>query len=133
MDPIVSVGAVVIDNEELLLIRRGHGPAAGEWSIPGGRVDAGELLEEALVREVHEETALEVVSTGFLDWTELIDENSHFVVLDFNCQLIGNREPTAGDDAAEARWVSIRDVGEMNLVPGLAEFLHENGVIPTIA
>ena len=133
MQPVVAVGAIVIDNDELLLVRRGHGPAAGEWSIPGGHVETGELLEEAVVREVREETGLEVVSSGFVDWVELIDEEIHFVILDFRCDLLGPRDLTAGDDAAEARWISVHDVGEMALVEGMAEFLHENGIIPTIA
>ncbi|MDP1792965.1 MAG: NUDIX domain-containing protein, partial [Acidimicrobiales bacterium] len=59
--PQVCVGAVVVDDDQLLLIRRGHGPAAGEWSVPGGRVEFGELMVEALVREVKEETGLDVV------------------------------------------------------------------------
>lgn len=133
MKPELAVGGVVVDNDELLLIRRGHGPAAGQWSVPGGRVEGGELLEEAVVREVLEETGVEVVVTGFLDWVERIDDESHYVILDFSAMLLGERNVVAGDDAAEARWVPLHEVAELNLVDGLAEFLHQNGVIPTIA
>ncbi|MHB1912084.1 MAG: NUDIX domain-containing protein, partial [Acidimicrobiales bacterium] len=66
MRPEVCVGAVVVDDDRLLLIRRGHGPAAGEWSVPGGRVEAGETLAEAVVREVLEETGLEIVCDDLL-------------------------------------------------------------------
>ena len=84
--PEVAVGAVAVHDDRLLLVRRGRGPAAGEWSVPGGRVEHGETLHEAVVREVAEETGLEVVVTGFLGWVERIGEDPepyHFVILDF--------------------------------------------------
>ena len=65
------------------MIRRGHGPAAGEWSIPGGRVEFGETMVEALVREVLEETSIEIVVDDFLGCVESIDNEFHFVFLDF--------------------------------------------------
>jgi 8-oxo-dGTP diphosphatase len=129
----VCVGAVVVGDDDLLMIRRGHGPGAGEWSVPGGRVEPGETVAEALVREVAEETGLEVVCGELLGFVERIHDDRHFVILDFWATALERREPRAGDDAVEARWVPLHDVGEMVLVEGLAEFLHENGVIPTIA
>jgi ADP-ribose pyrophosphatase YjhB (NUDIX family) len=132
--PEVCVGAVVVDDDRLLLIRRGHGPGAGEWSLPGGRVEQGELLVEALAREVAEETGLEVVCGDLLGWVERIGEDHHFVILDFIATLVGpeNAIPAAGDDAAEAAWVALHDVADQRLVEGLAEFLHDHGVIETI-
>jgi 8-oxo-dGTP diphosphatase len=132
--PEICVGAVVVDDDRLLLIRRGHGPAAGEWSLPGGRVETGELLAEAVVRELAEETGLEVVCGDLLGWVERIDHGYHFVILDFIATLLGpdNAELVAGDDAAEAAWVPLHEVAEHRLVDGLAEFLHEHGVISTI-
>jgi 8-oxo-dGTP diphosphatase len=132
--PEVCVGAVVVDDDRLLLIRRGHGPAAGEWSLPGGRVEGGELLAEAVVRELREETGLEVVCGDLLGWVERMGEDHHFVILDFVATLLGpdNALPVAGDDAAEVAWVPLNDVAEHRLVDGLAEFLHEHGVIATI-
>jgi len=127
------VGAIVVADDELLVIRRGHGPAAGEWSVPGGRVEAGETLAEAVVREVGEETGIEAVCGPLVGWVERISGDHHYVILDFAATALERGEPVAGDDAAEACWVPLGDVGELRLVDGLAEFLHEHGVIPTIA
>ena len=81
--PQVAVGAVCRHDDALLLIRRGRGPAAGEWSVPGGRVEPGETLHEAVVRETLEETGLEVVVDRFLGWVERISDEYHYVILDF--------------------------------------------------
>jgi len=130
--PEVCVGAIVVDEGDLLLIRRGHGPAAGEWSVPGGRVEPGELLAEAVVREVLEETGLEGVCEDLVGWTERIGDDHHFVILDFHVTLLERTDPTAGDDAAEAAWVPLPMVAELNLVDGLAEFLHDHGILAVI-
>ena len=131
--PEVCVGAVVVDDGRLLLVRRGHGPAAGLWSVPGGRVEPGETLAEAVVRELAEETGLEGVCDQLVGWVERIGEDHHYVILDFAVTLLESRAPVAGQDAAEAVWVPLDAVAEQRLVDGLAEFLHEHGVIPTIA
>ncbi len=131
--PHVGVGAVVVDCENLLMIRRGHGPAAGEWSIPGGHVEFGEPLAAALVREVLEETGLEVYCGHLIGWVERIDDDHHFVIFDFEADLVELAEPRAGSDAAEAAWIPLIDVAERQLVSGLAEFLHQNGYIKTLA
>lgn len=132
MIPQVCVGAVVVHDGDLLLIRRGHGPAAGEWSVPGGRVEGGELLLEAVVRELQEETGLEGTCGELLGWVERIDDDGHFVILDFEATVLDRVDPIAGDDAIEARWVPLSDVADYALVDGLAEFLHEKGVLETI-
>ena len=127
--PQVCVGAVTVDEGRLLLIRRGHGPAAGEWSVPGGRVEFGETLAEAVVRELLEETGLEGVCGELVGWVERIDPEHHHVILDFHAEVLDPVPVAAGDDAVEARWVPLEDVAELSLVPGLAEFLADNGVI----
>jgi mutator protein MutT len=130
--PEVCVGAVAIDDGRLLLVRRGHGPGAGEWSIPGGRVEDGETLAEAVVRELAEETGVEGVCDRLLGWVERIGHGYHFVILDFVVTTLSAGQLRAGDDAAEACWVPLEQVAEMRLVDGLAEFLHEHGILEVI-
>ena len=129
--PVVGVGAVVVDHDRLLLVRRGRGPAAGAWSVPGGRVELGETLAEAVTRELREETGLEGVCGPLIGWVERFFPEDHFVILDFEVTLVGDDQPVAGDDAAEVAWVELHEVGEMALVDGLAEFLHDHGIIAT--
>ena len=133
MRPEVCVGAVAVDNDRLLLVRRGRGPAAGEWSVPGGRVEAGETLAEAVVRELLEETGVEGVCDEMIGWVERIGDGHHHVILDFRVEVLEGAEPKAGDDAAEARWVPLPEVTDLNLVDGLAEFLHDHGFLDVIA
>jgi len=130
--PEVCVGAIVVDDERLLLIRRGHGPGAGTWSIPGGRVEAGETVAEAVVRELAEETGLEGVCGELVGWAELLNQQIHAVILDFAVTVIDGAEPVAGSDATEATWVPLADTASLPLAPGLAEFLHDHGLISTI-
>lgn len=131
--PRLCVGAVASDAEHLLLVRRGRGPAQGAWAVPGGRVEPGETLAEAVVREVAEETGLEVVCDELVGWVEQITDDRHYVVLDFRVSVLAGGEPRAGDDAAEARWVPLAEVASLPLADGLAQFLHEHGILPTIA
>ena len=134
--PELCVGAIVVDDDRLLLVRRGRGRAAGSWSVPGGRVQAGETLAEAVVRELAEETGIEGVCGAFVGLVELLDDDTdapHQVVLDFEVTLLEASEPHAGDDASEARWVLLADVADYQLATGLAEFLHDHRIIATIA
>jgi 8-oxo-dGTP diphosphatase len=130
--PEVCVGAIALGGDQLLLIRRGHGPAGGRWSIPGGRVELGETTAEAVVREMAEETGLEVLCDEFVGWVERIGDDYHYVILDFKVTVLSTDAPTAGDDAAEVMWVPLDQVASLLLVDGLAEFLHEQGILPTI-
>lgn len=100
--------------------------------MPGGRVELGESLSVAVVREVREETGLEAVSGPMIGWVERISPDYHFVILDFEVTVLDERDPVAGDDAAEARWVPLANVADLTLVDGLAEFLYDNGIITTI-
>ena len=130
--PEVAVGAIVRHNGELLLVRRGRQPGQGEWSVPGGRVEPGEMLVEAVVRELAEETGLRGVCGSMVGWVERISDYTHFVILDFEVMIIGDTEPVAASDAIDARWWPLADVAKLPLVDGLAEFLHDHDVIPTI-
>jgi 8-oxo-dGTP diphosphatase len=127
--PAVCVGAVATFDEQILMVRRGHGPAAGTWSVPGGRVEAGETLAEAVVRELREETGLAGVCEGLVGWVERIGPDAHYVIFDFAVTVVDDAEPVAGDDAAEARWVPLAELCELELVDGLAEFLHDHGIL----
>ena len=127
------MGAIAVDQERLLLIRRGRGPAAGVWSVPGGRVEAGETLAEAVLRELAEETGLEGVCDELIGWVERMGPDHHFVILDFAVTVLEPREPKPGDDALEAEWVPLDEVARRRLADGLAEFLHEHGIVPVIA
>jgi len=134
--PVISVGAIVVDDDHLLLVRRGTEPHAGLWSVPGGRVERGETLSEAVTRELREETGLAGVCGPLVGWAEILpeaDADEHHVVLDFRAHLFERAEPAAGDDALDARWVHLGLVAEQHLVPGLAEFLHDHGIIETFA
>ena len=133
MRPEVCVGVIAVDEGRLLLVRRGRGPAAGVWSVPGGRVEAGETLAEAALRELAEETGLEGVCDELVGWVERMGPDHHYVILDFAVTVLEPREPRAGDDAAEAEWVPLEEVAHRRLADGLAEFLHEHGIVPVIA
>ncbi|MGH9224866.1 MAG: NUDIX hydrolase [Acidimicrobiales bacterium] len=133
MRPEVCVGAIAVHDGKLLLIRRGTGPAAGSWSVPGGRVEGGETLAEAVVRELAEETGVEGVCDRLVGWVERIDGDRHDVILDFAVTVLEPGQLRAGSDAAEAEWVPLDDVPHRRLVDGLAEFLHEHGIVSVIA
>lgn len=133
--PTVGVGAVVVDDERLLLVLRGRPPGEGSWSIPGGYLEHGETLAEAVVRELREETGLDGVCGPFIGWSELVPEGAsatvHLVLLDFEVTLFTAGEPVPGDDVLKAEWVPLGDVAERRLAPGLAEFLHDHDIIAT--
>ncbi len=120
----------MVEDDRLLLVRRGRSPALGQWSVPGGRVEPGETLAAAVEREVAEETGLVVRCGPFIGWVERIGAGHHFVILDFWARPTDpSAEPIAGDDAAEVAWIRLADLGSVDLVDGLLAFLTENGVV----
>jgi 8-oxo-dGTP diphosphatase len=130
--PVVCVGAVVVEDGRLLLISRGRAPGAGLWSVPGGRVEAGETLAGAVVRELAEETGVAGFCEDLVGIAERIDDEHHFVILDFRVSVLEASAPTAGDDAVEAEWVPLDAVRDRQLVEGLEQFLEDHGIIEPI-
>lgn len=107
--PVLAVGAVVVDGSRVVLIQRAHDPGKGSWSLPGGRVVPGERLVDALVREIREETSLDVAVERLVEVVEILGERHHYVVLDYRARVLSG-ELRAGDDAADARWVDVADL-----------------------
>jgi 8-oxo-dGTP diphosphatase len=127
LSPAVAVGAIVIHDDSLLMVRRGREPNKGLWSVPGGRVEAGEYLSDALRREVREETGIDIEVgdlLGILEWAD----DDHFVILDFLAQPLDDATPSASDDAVEARWVPLRDVAKLDCTPRFVETLRGWGI-----
>lgn len=113
--PLPSCHALIRKGDQLLLVQRAKPPFQGHWSLPGGGVELGETIEEALVREVKEETGLDVTVSQFLGYRNAIDRDDtgrvrlHYVVLYLEAQVAGG-VLTPADDAADARWVSVADI-----------------------
>ncbi len=126
-----AAATVVRDAEgRFLLILRGHAPAAGRWSLPGGRVEAGESLEDAAVRETLEETGLHVRVDRLLGSLEIPHGRQEvFEVHDFLASPIGGTLQ-AGDDAADAGWFSHEEMIAMELTDDLLGFLRRAGLLP---
>jgi 8-oxo-dGTP diphosphatase len=103
--PAPAAGVVCLRGDEVLLVRRGTAPRLGEWSLPGGRVEFGETVEGAALRELHEETGVEAELLGLLAVVDGIfpEHGRHYVLVDFLARWVAG-EPRPGDDAAEARF-----------------------------
>ena len=110
------------------MVKRGREPSAGLWTVPGGRVEAGEYLTDALKREVLEETGVVIEVGGLLGILEVVGE-PHYVILDYTATPAGPLDPTPGDDAAEVRWVPLDDVHELECTPRFIETLAAWGVL----
>jgi 8-oxo-dGTP diphosphatase len=129
--PTVAVGVVARDDDgRLLLVRRGRPPSRGRWSLPGGRVEAGETMAEAAARELREETGLSARIGEVAGVVERIGEGHHFVIVDLWAELDPGARPVAASDVDDARLVSLSELAGMDLTPGLGEFLLGIGCWP---
>nr|WP_029087854.1 NUDIX hydrolase [Brevundimonas aveniformis] len=108
MTPVPAVGVVCFRGEEVLLIQRGRPPRAGQWSLPGGRIEPGERAVDAALRELREETGVEADILGLIEVVDGLFPDHHYVLIDYAARWVSG-DPVAGDDAAEAAFVPIQE------------------------
>jgi mutator protein MutT len=127
--PLVGVGAVVFQGDQVLLVRRGQEPARDSWSLPGGLVELGETLEAAITRELAEETGLTVKIQGIAAVLERIFPDPdgriayHYVLVDYLCDYVAG-ELTAASDITAARFVPLADLVGFDLPPATADVIR---------
>jgi ADP-ribose pyrophosphatase YjhB (NUDIX family) len=128
---ISCVGAVTLDSQgRLLLIKRGHAPGLGLWSLPGGRVEPGETDEAAVRREMREETGLLVEAGALIGAVRRpAADGDVYDIRDYHATVTGGTLQS-GDDAADARWVTAGEAAALPLTDGLLEILADWGVLP---
>ena len=128
--PIVGVGGILFRDNAVLLVERGRQPLEGYWSLPGGVLEVGERLEDAVRREVREETGLAVKPLAIAGVFERVLRDAeerpeyHYVLIDYLCAVTGG-ELRAADDARRAAWVPKRDLPGFRLTPGLLPVIEE--------
>lgn len=126
--PVVGVGAIILRRRRVLLVQRGRPPGQGKWSLPGGAVEPGERLAEAVRREVREETGLEVRSAEAFEIFERIIRDRrgrveyHYVLVDFLCRVAAGA-PAPADDAADVEWVGVDSLEGRPMTEGTADVI----------
>lgn len=128
--PLVGVGSIIIEGDRVLLVKRAHPPIQGQWSIPGGVLEVGEMVREAAVREAREETGLIVEPGELLGVYDRILRDPerrvqyHYVLIDFLCRRVGG-EPIAASDAAEVRWFTPGELPGLNLAEDTQDVIRK--------
>jgi mutator protein MutT len=128
--PIPCVAAVIIHDGKVLLTKRGNEPGYGKWGLPGGVVELGEKVEEAIIREVYEETGIKVEPLkilAVLDSIRIDNEQKirfHYVLIEFLCRYIHGCV-TSSDDALDARWVSAKKLDEVDIMSFTKNFIEK--------
>jgi len=121
--PVLGVGALIFNRDNILLVERGKEPLKGYWSLPGGMLETGETLEQGVIREVHEETGLDVKPLKVLEIFERIIRDTqgapeyHYVLIDYICRVTGG-SLRAADDASRAAWVPRRLLSTYEITTG---------------
>jgi len=125
--PVVAVAAVIVKGGKMLLVKRANEPARGKWSLPGGVVELGESLRDALIREVREECGIDIEVDGLFDVVEVINKEGgrvrfHYVILDYLAHPTGG-ELRAMGDAEDAKWIPISEVEKYDITNSLRRLL----------
>jgi 8-oxo-dGTP diphosphatase len=129
--PVVGVGAVILDGDKILLEKRKNEPSKGKWSVPGGLVELGESVEQAVIREVKEETGLEVYEPRLVDVVNYVSLGEkgavvyHYVIVDYFV-TVKSGKPKASSDAAALKWVPLSEVEEYDLTESFRRFFRRN-------
>jgi 8-oxo-dGTP diphosphatase len=128
--PLVGVGAIIIENARVVLVKRAHPPLQAEWSIPGGVLEVGELVREAAIREAREETGLTVEPVELLGVYDRVLRDAdkrvqyHYVLIDFLCRRVAG-DLAAASDAAEVRWFTGQELPELKLAEDTLEVIQK--------
>ena len=129
--PVVGVGAVIVNEGKILLEKRKNAPGKGKWSIPGGLVELGESTEQAVIREVKEETGLEVEEPRLIDVVNNVSLDGkgrikyHYVIVDYTAK-VKRGVPKAASDADELKWVLLSEVQQYDLTESFRDFFQRN-------
>jgi 8-oxo-dGTP diphosphatase len=128
--PLVGVGAIIIEDARLVLVKRAHPPLQAQWSIPGGVLEVGELMRQAAVREAREETGLTVEPGELLGVYDRIVRDAdervqyHYVLIDFLCRRVAG-DLAAASDAAEVRWFGQEELAALNLAEDTLDVIQK--------
>lgn len=129
--PVVAVSCIVRRDNRYLLVKRARGEAKGQYAFPGGKVEPGETLTQAVLRELHEETGLVGAGVNFFRLYDLIARNddgslrSHYVLAVHVVEQVDGANAIAADDAEEADWFAASDLRYISVTPSVAECIHE--------